>query len=71
MLSGLDQLKTDVQNMEREIKSASRNQIKQATFDALLEQNEMIFEAMLEQEVNRQRQQMMQRFVNSLVVVKT
>ena len=44
--------------MEREIKSASRNQIKQATFDALLEQNEIdIPEAMLEQEVNRQRQQ--------------
>ena len=61
---GLDQLKTDVRkNMEREIKSASRNQIKQATFDALLEQNEIdIPEAMLEQEVNRQRQQMMQRF---------
>ena len=35
---GLDQLKADVRkNMEREVKHAARNQVKQAAFDALLE----------------------------------
>ena len=61
---GLDKLKTDVRkNMEREIKNASRNQVKQAVFDALLEKNEFdIPKAMLEQEINRQRNMMVQRF---------
>lgn len=61
---GLDKLKTDVRkNMEREIKNASRNQIKQAVFDALLEKNEFdVPKAMLSQEIARQRQQMIQRF---------
>ena len=61
---GLDKLKTDVRkNMEREIKNASRNQVKQAVFDALLEKNEFdIPKAMLEQEINRQRNMMIQRF---------
>lgn len=49
--------------MEREIKNASRNQIKQAVFDALLEKNEFdVPKAMLSQEIARQRQQMIQRF---------
>ena len=35
---GLDKLKTDVRkNMEREIKNAARNQVKQAAFDALVD----------------------------------
>lgn len=61
---GLDKLKTDVRkNMEREIKNAGRNQVKQAAFDALLEKNEFdVPKAMLEQEINRQREQMLQRF---------
>lgn len=61
---GLDKLKADVRkNMEREIKNASRNQVKQAVFDALLEKNEFdIPKAMLEQEINRQRNMMLQRF---------
>ncbi|WII95353.1 trigger factor [Moraxella haemolytica] len=61
---GLDKLKADVRkNMEREIKNAARNQVKQAAFDALLEKNEFdVPKAMLEQEINRQREQMLQRF---------
>ncbi len=61
---GLDKLKADVRkNMEREIKNAGRNQVKQAAFDALLEKNEFdVPKAMLEQEINRQREQMLQRF---------
>lgn len=61
---GLDKLKADVRkNMEREIKNAARNQIKQATFDALLEKNEFdVPQAMLAQEIDRQRELMLQRF---------
>lgn len=61
---GLDKLKTDVRkNMEREVKNAARNQIKQVTFDALVEKNEFdVPSAMLEQEIDRQRNQMIQRF---------
>lgn len=49
---GLDKLKADVRkNMEREIKNAARNQIKQAVFDALVEKNEFdVPKAMLTQE---------------------
>lgn len=61
---GLDKLKADVRkNMEREIKNAARNQVKQAAFDALVEKNEFdVPNAMLEQEIERQRNQMLQRF---------
>ncbi|MGM8889080.1 trigger factor, partial [Psychrobacter sp. 1U2] len=54
---GVDKLKEDVRkNMEREIKNAARSQVKQATFDALLEKNEFdVPNAMLEQEIERQR----------------
>lgn len=61
---GLDKLKTEVKkNMEREIKNAARAQIKQATFDALLEKNEFdVPDVLLQSEINRQRDMMMQRF---------
>lgn len=61
---GLDKLKADVRkNMEREIKNAARNQIKQVAFDALLEKNAFeVPKAMLTQEISRQRQMMMNRF---------
>jgi len=61
---GVEKLKDDVRkNMEREIKNAARSQVKQATFDALLEKNEFdVPNAMLEQEIERQRNMMMQRF---------
>lgn len=61
---GLDKLKQDVQkNMEREVARAQRNQVKRATFDALVEQNEFdIPSALLAQEIDRQRNQMIERF---------
>lgn len=61
---GIDQLKADVRkNMEREIKGAARNQVKQAAFDALVEKNEFdIPSSMLEQEIDRQRNMMLNRF---------
>ncbi|MGK8253196.1 trigger factor [Moraxella lacunata] len=61
---GLDKLKADVRkNMEREIKSAARNQVKQAAFDALVEKNEFdVPNAMLAGEIDRQRNLMLQRF---------
>lgn len=61
---GLDKLKADVRkNMEREIKNAGRSQIKEATFNALLEKNEIDIPAsMLEQEIERQRNLMLNRF---------
>ncbi|MDI4497820.1 trigger factor [Moraxella nonliquefaciens] len=61
---GLDKLKTDVRkNMEREIKNAARNQVKQAAFDALVDKNEFdVPNAMLAAETDRQRNLMLQRF---------
>jgi trigger factor len=61
---GIEQLKADVRkNMEREIKNAARSQVKQAVFDGLLEKNEFdVPQAMVDQEIERQRNMMMQRF---------
>ncbi|WP_296403121.1 trigger factor [Psychrobacter sp.] len=61
---GVEQLKQDVRkNMTREVKNAARNQVKQAAFDALLDKNEFdVPSAMVDQEVDRQRNLMMQRF---------
>ena len=61
---GVDKLKADVRkNMEREVKNGLRNQVKGATFDALVAANEVeLPAAMIAQEVDRQRQQMIQQF---------
>lgn len=61
---GLDKLKADVRkNMEREVRNGLRNQVKQATFDALVAANEIEVPAsMVAQEIDRQRQQMIQQF---------
>ena len=61
---GVEKLKADVRkNMEREVKNGLRNQVKGATFDALVAANEVEIPAsMLAQEVDRQRQQMIQQF---------
>ena len=49
--------------MQREIKAAARNQVKEATFDALLEKNDIeVPQALLEQEIGRQRDMMVQCF---------
>ncbi len=61
---GVEKLKADVRkNMEREVKNGLRNQVKGATFDALVAANEIeVPESMLSQEIDRQRQQMIQQF---------
>ncbi|SDC14883.1 trigger factor [Acinetobacter boissieri] len=61
---GIDKLKADVRkNMEREVKNGLRNQVKAATFDALVAANDIeVPNAMLAQEIDRLRQQMIQQF---------
>jgi len=61
---GVEKLKADVRkNMEREVKNGLRNQVKAATFDALVAANEIeVPNAMVAQEIDRQRQQMIQQF---------
>ena len=61
---GVEKLKADVRkNMDREVKNGLRNQVKAATFDALVAANEVeVPESMLSQEIDRQRQQMIQQF---------
>ena len=61
---GVEKLKADVRkNMEREVKNGLRNQVKQAAFDALVAANEIeVPNAMVAQEIDRQRQQMVQQF---------
>lgn len=61
---GVEKLKADVRkNMEREVKNGLRSQVKQATFDALVAANEIEVPAsMVAQEIDRQRQQMVQQF---------
>ena len=49
--------------MEREVRNGLRNQVKQAAFDALVAANEVeVPTAMVAQEIDRQRQQMVQQF---------
>ncbi|MFU8926794.1 trigger factor [Acinetobacter puyangensis] len=61
---GVEKLKADVRkNMEREVKNGLRNQVKQAAFDALVAANEIeVPNTMVAQEIDRQRQQMVQQF---------
>ncbi|MDR0236919.1 trigger factor [Acinetobacter sp.] len=61
---GVEKLKADVRkNMEREVKNGLRNQVKGAAFDALVAANDVeIPTSMLAQEIDRQRQQMIQQF---------
>lgn len=61
---GIDKLKADVRkNMEREVKNSLRQQVKQAAFNAVLENNDVeVPTAMVTEEIGRQRQQMLQQF---------
>jgi trigger factor len=61
---GIEKLKADVRkNMEREVKNSLRMSLKQSAFDALLASNEIeVPSAMVAEEINRQRQQMLQQF---------
>lgn len=61
---GVDKLKADVRkNMEREVKNSLRQQVKQAAFNAVVENNDVdVPSAMVTDEIGRQRQQMLQQF---------
>ena len=61
---GIEKLKADVRkNMEREVKNGLRSQVKQAAFDALVAANDIEVPAsMVAQEIDRQRQLMVQQF---------
>ena len=61
---GVEKLKADVRkNMEREVKNSLRQQVKQAAFNAVVENNEVeVPSAMVTEEIGRQRQQMLQQF---------
>jgi trigger factor len=61
---GVEKLKADVRkNMEREVKNGLRNQVKQAAFDALVAANAVeVPNAMVAQEIDRLRQQMVEQF---------
>ena len=55
--------------MEREVRNGLRNQVKQAAFDALVAANEIeVPAAMVAQEIDRQRQQMVQQFTQQFGV---
>lgn len=60
----VEEFKKEVRNnMERELKSALKNKIKQQAMEGLLEQNEIeVPRALVDQEIDRQRQQMVQQF---------
>lgn len=60
----LDGFKTEIRgNMERELKQALQNKTKQQVFEGLVEQNTVeVPRALLDQEIDRQRQQMVQQF---------
>lgn len=62
--SELEAFKKDVRNnMERELKGALKNKVKQQAMDGLLAQNDVeVPKALVDQEIDRQRQQMVQQF---------
>lgn len=61
---GLEKFRADVRkNMERELRNNIRSRVKNAVFDALLAANPIeLPKALVEQEIQRQRQQAIQRF---------
>ncbi len=61
---GVDALKVEVKkNMGRELKQAVKNRIKQQVMDAVLDKNTIeVPSALVDQEVNTMRQQMLQQF---------
>ena len=62
--SDLEEFKKEVRkNMERELKGALKNKIKQQAMEGLLKQNNVdVPKSLVDQEVDRQRQQMVQQF---------
>lgn len=62
---GIAKLKADVRkNMEREVKNGLRSQVKDATFEALLNANDIdVPQSMIKEQVARLRERMVQQFV--------
>lgn len=62
--SSMDEFRVEIRkNMERELKNAVKNRVKKAVMDGVLENNELdVPKALIDSEINRQRQQMMQQF---------
>lgn len=62
--STLDEFRVEVrQNMERELNNAIKNKVKKGVMDGVLENNEVeVPKALIDSEIERQRQQMVQQF---------
>lgn len=60
----MDNFRVEIrQNMERELKNAIKNRVKKQVMDGVLEQNEVdVPKALIDSEIDRQRQQMVQQF---------
>ena len=60
----MDEFRVEIrQNMERELNNAIKNRVKKAVMDGVLENNEVdVPKALIDSEIDRQRQQMVQQF---------
>ena len=60
----MENFRTEIrQNMERELKNAIKNRVKKQVMDGVLAQNEVdVPKALIDSEIDRQRQQMVQQF---------
>lgn len=62
--TSMDEFRTEIRkNMERELKNAVKNRVKKAVMDGVLDNNDVeVPKALIDSEINRQRQQMLQQF---------
>jgi len=62
--ASLDEFRSEIRkNMERELKNAVKNRVKKSVMDGVLENNDIeVPKALIDSEINRQRQQMLQQF---------
>lgn len=62
--SNLEEFRGEIrQNMERELQNAIKNRVKKAVMDGVLDKNEVdVPKALIDAEIDRQRQQMVQQF---------
>ncbi len=62
--ASMDEFRAEIRlNMERELKNAIKNRVKKEVMDGVLENNDVeVPKALIDSEIDRQRQQMMQQF---------
>ena len=62
--ASMDEFRSEIRNnMERELKNAVKNRVKKDVMDGVLENNDVdVPKALIDSEIDRQRQQMMQQF---------